>query len=130
MNNELCNTENNAVCEQKTGYRLYQPRVDIQRTDTTIYLEAEMPGVDEAGLNVDIERDVITLRGETDSELYNSDEQRHREFRPGRYHRSFRLGQQVDREGIKASIKQGLLRLELPLKEEEQRRKIAIESSE
>ncbi|MFT5122612.1 MAG: HSP20 family protein [Verrucomicrobiales bacterium] len=119
-----------AVCEQKTAPPVYQPVVDIYRTDTAIHLNAELPGVDEATLSVDLDNDVLTLKGETDASLYTGDGQRHEEFHPGRYHRSFRLGQQVDREGIKATIRNGLLHLQLPLKPEKQRRKITIDTAE
>jgi len=121
---------NTAVCEQKTALRTYQPVVDIYRTDAAIYLNAEMPGVDETTLSVALDNDILALRGDTDTGLYHSTGRRHQEFRPGRYQRSFRLGQQMNRDGIQASFKNGLLQLEIPLRAKNPRRKITIETTD
>ena len=130
MKHTKANTENTAVCEQKTALHTYQPVVDIYRTDAAIHLHAEMPGVDETTLSVALDNDVLALRGDTDTSLYHTTGRRHQEFRPGRYQRSFRLGQQMNRDGIQASFKNGLLRLEIPLRAERTRRKIKIESTD
>jgi HSP20 family protein len=129
MEHTKAKTENIAVCEQKTDLRTYQPVVDIYRTDAAIYLNAEMPGVDETTLSVALDNDILALRGDTDTGLYHTTGRRHQEFRPGRYQRSFRLGQRMNRDGIQASFKNGLLQLEIPLRTERPRRKIKIEST-
>ena len=129
MEHTKAKTENIAVCKQKTDLRTYQPVVDIYRTDAAIYLNAEMPGVDETTLSVALDNDILALRGDTDTGLYHTTGRRHQEFRPGRYQRSFRLGQRMNRDGIQASFKNGLLQLEIPLRTERPRRKIKIEST-
>ena len=129
MEHTKAKTENIAVCKQKTDLRTYQPVVDIYRTDAAIYLNAEMPGVDETTLSVALENDILALRVDTDTGLYHTTGRRHQEFRPGRYQRSFRLGQRMNRDGIQASFKNGLLQLEIPLRTERPRRKIKIEST-
>lgn len=129
MEHTKAKTGNIAVCEHKTDLRTYQPVVDIYRTDAAIYLNAEMPGVDETTLSVALDKDILALRGDTDTGLYHTTGRRHQEFRPGRYQRSFRLGQRMNRDGIQASFKNGLLQLEIPLRTERPRRKIKIEST-
>ena len=129
MEHTKAKTENNAVCKQKTDLRTYLPVVDIYRTDAAIYLNAEMPGVDETTLSVALDNDILALRGDTDTGLYHTTGRRHQEFRPGRYQRSFRLGQRMNRDGIQASFKNGLLLLEIPLRTERPRQKIKIEST-
>jgi HSP20 family protein len=121
---------NTAVREQKTDLRTYQPVVDIYRTDAAIHLNAEMPGVDKTTLSVALDNDILALRGDTDTCLYHTTGRHHQEFGPGRYQRSFRLGQQMNRDGIQASFENGLLQLEIPLRAKTQRRKIQIELTE
>jgi HSP20 family protein len=93
------------------------PSVDVREKNDKFEIIAELPGVRKENLNVDIDEDnrVVTLRGETSSEKDEGDEKYHyRERSYGSFQRSFSLPDNAKLEDIKASMKDGLLRLDIP----------------
>jgi len=105
----------------------WAPAVDIYEHDGNIVLTAELPGVDPKDVDVRVENNVLTLRGER---KWNNDVQResyHRVERAyGSFTRSFTLPNVVDTEKIKADFKEGMLKLVLPKREEAKPKQISI----
>lgn len=104
-------------------FAVAEPAVDVIRNDGRITLLADMPGVDETTLSVDLKSDVLTLSGKSPVEAGPS----YSEFGPVEYRRSFKLGEQIDRERIRASMKNGVLRVEMSLHPQNQPRKIEVQ---
>lgn len=90
------------------------PRVDIAETEDAVLLTAEMPGVDEAGIDVTVEKNVLTIRGSVQRPQLEGYTLAYSEYEIGDYEREFTLSQEIDREHIEATVKDGVLRLQLP----------------
>lgn len=102
------------------------PRCDIVESESAVHLLAEMPGVDKSGVSVQLEEGVLTITG-TPAQLASqasepaSEAQRSSsaprgvwsEFELGSYERRFRLSDAIDPDGIRATIANGLLTVEL-----------------
>jgi len=105
----------------------WAPAVDIYEQEGNIVLTAELAGLDPKDVDVRVENNVLTLRGER---KWNDDVSRdsyHRVERAyGTFTRSFTLPSVVDTEKIKADFKDGILRLTLPKKEEAKPKQISI----
>lgn len=107
------------------------PPVDISEDKERILLTAELPGFKESEVEVQMEGGVLTLRGERKYEEEKEGRTFHRRERSyGQFVRSFTLPNNVDRENIKASFRNGLLEIELPKREEAKPRQIPISGSD
>jgi HSP20 family molecular chaperone IbpA len=100
------------------------PRTTIYETEKEIVLLADLPGVDENHLDVSLEKNVLNIFGEVPQDenvnlIYS-------EYPVGNYERNFTISEEVDRNNITASVKDGILRLTLPKLPEVQARKIKI----
>jgi HSP20 family protein len=105
----------------------WAPAVDIYEKDGSIVLKAELPGVDPKDVDVRVENNVLTLRGERKFDSEVKREEYHRVERAyGSFTRSFTLPNVVDTEHIKAEYKDGVLRVNLPQKEEAKPKQISI----
>lgn len=110
--------------------RVYTPRVDIYETGDRLVLLADMPGVDTDDLDIRVESDELTIHGRVDETPVEGHQPAWREYGQGDYHRTFLLPEEVDTEKIDATLKQGVLRLELPKAESAKPRKIEVKSAE
>jgi HSP20 family protein len=106
----------------------FVPRADIYETDDTIVVVADMPGVDESSLDITLENNVLTINGCVEPMQPEGYSLTYAEYREGDYVRSFRLSDEIDREGIEATLKDGVLRLSLPKIREARTRKIEVKT--
>lgn len=105
----------------------WAPAVDIFEHEGNIVLKAELPGVDSKDVDVRVENNVLTLRGERKFDSEVKKESYHRVERAyGAFSRSFTLPTVVDTDHIKAEFKDGVLRLTLPKREEAKPKQITI----
>jgi HSP20 family protein len=105
----------------------WAPAVDIYEHDGDLVLKAELPGVDPKDVDVRVENNVLTLRGERKFESEVKRENYHRVERAyGTFSRSFTLPNVVDTDKIKADFKDGVLRVVLPQREEAKPKQISI----
>jgi HSP20 family protein len=112
---------------ERTRDRLaFVPRADIYETDDTIVVVADMPGVDESSLDITLENNELTINGYVEPMQPEDYSLTYAEYREGDYVRSFRLSDEIDREGIEATLKDGVLRLNLPKVKEARTRKIEV----
>jgi HSP20 family protein len=108
----------------------WAPAVDILERDGNIVLKAELPGVDPKDVDIRVENNTLTLRGERRIDGDAKREDYHRVERSyGAFERSFSLPTVVDTEKIRAEYKDGVLKLTLPKKEEAKPKQISINVS-
>lgn len=105
------------------------PAVDIFERDEMTVIVANMPGVEPRNVDVTLERQVLTLRGQTTPYAPEGYRRLSSEYRTGDYMRVFQLSDDIDQSEIKAELKNGVLRLELPRAAETKPKKIAIKSA-
>jgi HSP20 family protein len=105
----------------------WAPVVDIYEREGTIVLKAELPGIDPKDVDIRLENNVLTLRGERRIDDEVKRESYHRVERAyGTFSRSFTLPSVVDQEKIKADYHDGVLTLSLPKREEAKPKQITI----
>ncbi len=107
-------TTTREVAEERAPRRVYTPPADVFETAETIEVVADMPGVDESTLEITLERNVLTLDGRTAVNDPQAMTLTYSEYEAGSYHRAFTLSDEIAREGIKATMKNGVLHLSLP----------------
>ena len=109
----------------------WTPSVDIFESQDKIVLEAELAGMKPEDVDVSIENNVITLRGERKFEKDEETENYHRVERGyGAFTRSFTLPRTVTGEEASADFKNGILRITLPKREEAKARRIEVKGEE
>jgi HSP20 family molecular chaperone IbpA len=91
----------------------FVPRVDIYETEEKVVVVADMPGVDEASVDVTLEKNVLTINGYVEPEAPEGYNLAYAEYRVGDYVRSFSLSNEVDQNNIEATLKDGVLRLNM-----------------
>ncbi len=107
--------------------RAIHPRVNIVENENEFLLTAEVPGMVEDDIDVEIKEGVLSLRGHVKEEKETKeDNYRIKEFHSQNFERSFRLGDQVDPEKVAAKLEKGILRVSLGKKEIAKPRKVAI----
>jgi HSP20 family protein len=107
--------------------RSWTPAVDILEKNGDLILRAELPGVNEKEIDLKLDGNVLTLRGERKVEDERKDNNYHRMERfYGTFSRSFTLPESVDRDHIKADYKNGVLTVTLPQKPEVKPREITV----
>lgn len=105
----------------------WAPAVDIYEQGNDIVLKAELPGVDSKDVDIRLENNVLTLRGQRKFENEVKKESYHRVERSyGSFSRSFTLPSVVDQQAIKAEVKDGILKVVLPKREEAKPKQIEI----
>lgn len=119
-----------AVAESKKQVRRFTPRVDIYEIDNETVLLADMPGVDETSVEVTLEKDLLTIVGHVLHQPLDGYELAYAEYRVGDYKRTFIVSDDIDREKLEATVKNGILRLVLPKAETAKARRIEIQSSQ
>jgi HSP20 family protein len=106
----------------------WTPAVDIYETDGALVLKAELPDIKREDIDVNIENNMLTLRGERRIDHEVKQEQFHRIERAyGAFVRQFSLPTTVDAARIGAEYKNGVLTVTLPLREEAKPRSIKID---
>ena len=96
------------------------PAVNIREDEKQYSLELAVPGMDKKDLRIDINEDVLTISSEKRNESEESkDGYKRKEFSYSSFSRSFYIPENVSREKIEASYKDGILTVGLPKQEEE-----------
>lgn len=103
------------------------PPVDIYETPESLVVMADIPGIDPAHLDVRVENDMLTLRGQT--QHHASGDPCYSEYTLRGFFRQFALGERIDQDGIRAELKQGVLTLTLPKAEAATPRQIVVHAA-
>ena len=105
---------------------VFVPRADIYEREDALVLVADMPGVNENKVDINVERRVLTITGNVGVEEVKDHRLNYAEYETGDFERSFRLAGEVDVDKIEATVKDGVLRLVLPKAETARPKKIAV----
>ncbi len=115
---------------RERGERLrFAPVVDINETAEALEIEVEVPGMKPEEIDVTLAGQILTIKGEKKEAREEKKENYHLvERRFGSFQRSFRLPVEVDQAKLKATHKDGVLKLVLPKAEQAQAKKIEIKA--
>jgi HSP20 family molecular chaperone IbpA len=107
----------------------FTPRTDIYESEDAIFLSLDMPGVSQEGVEMTLEKNILTVKGSVADNRSEDYQLTYREYRVGDFQRAFALSDEVNRDAIDASMKNGVLRIILPKMEEAKARKIEVRSA-
>ena len=115
--------------DDSTGQLTQWPmRVDIREDENQIVVKADVPGMEQKDISVNVDNGMLTISGERKFSDEEHKEQYHRVERAyGRFSRSFQMPNTTDPENISASHKNGVLEVTLPKREEAKPRSIQVQ---
>lgn len=106
----------------------WSPPVDIEETPDRIVLRADLPGMQMEQIELKLQNDTLSIRGDRPFAANSRREDFLRIERPqGTFYRSFTLPRTVNQEGIQAELKNGVLEVTLPKKAETRPKQIRVE---
>lgn len=109
------------------GY--WHPAVDIFEDDEQFMVKVDLPGLEEKDIHVTFDGHLLTIQGERRDEDSNPGEEYYsRERFRGKFHRILHLPNTVSAEGLRARYHQGVLRVEIPKKEQARQKLIEVEA--
>lgn len=123
----------NRLVDQVRGGRQesWLPAVDVFDTRDAVLLKAELAGMDPADIEIEVEDNVLTIKGERRFEEKVDEERYYRvERRFGNFQRSLALPQGLKADGIQAGYEDGILTVSVPKGEEERPRRIEIKAKQ
>jgi HSP20 family protein len=134
MAQEVRSVEQRTPATTEGGERLpprpvFLPPADIYETKDSIVVLTEMPGVPPDGVDITLERRVLTIRGGSAASEHKGYQRVYNEYADGDYERVFTLSENIDRDRIEATLKDGVLHLVLPKAEAARARKIELKAS-
>ena len=107
--------------------RRWAPAVDVKETEDAYTVEADLPGLSKEEIDLQIEDNVVTLRGERNAESKEEKDGYHvYERRSGKFERSFKIPNGFDAAEVKAAYENGVLRVTLPKREETKPKQIEV----
>jgi len=107
---------------------VWSPPVDILEKGNEVVLKVDLPEVTQDEIDIRVEGNTLTIQGERRFIKSTSEENYIQIERPyGTFRRTFNLPRMIDQEGIKASYKDGVLRIVLPQKQEIQPKQVVVE---
>lgn len=112
--------------EQTIEGDFYRPLTDIFERPDSLTIVMEVPGVDRENIDIQIDKDRLTVVGRIGLERYGQLTPVYTEYEIGHFARSFQLSNLVDQEGIEASVDNGVLTLTLPKVKEAVPRRIEV----
>ncbi len=125
---------NNIFDMSLSGYpqeEAWGPAIDLYEKDKKFVIKAEIPGIKKEDLELSVEDGMLTIKGEKKNETKKEEEgSLRKELYYGSFQRQVNLGQEVDENKAKASYKNGVLKVELPKKEEKEKRQRKIDIKE
>lgn len=117
-----------ATDERTRPGRTVVPDVDIWEADDALFLRADLPGVDENSVAVNLDEGKLSIEGRVAVEDYENLSPVYTEYVVGNYARSFHLSDAIDPDKIRAKLADGVLELELPKADRVRRREIPIQT--
>jgi HSP20 family protein len=117
------------IMKEEVGKGVWSPPVDILERGNEVVLKMDLPGVNQNEIEVRVEENILIVQGERRFTKDVLDESYIQIERPyGTFRRTFNLPRMIDHEGIKASYKDGVLRVALPKRQEAQLKQVLVES--
>lgn len=125
---DVASTKNPSAGEESVHVSVLRPAVDIFEGSNAISLIANLPGVEERGLTLEVADKTLTIRGDIQIDMPAQIEPGHAEVYSTRYQRAFTLSDELDAGSIQASLKDGLLSVTIPKREDIRSRRIEVSS--
>lgn len=132
MNNVVRSSNQSALQqrdEEKNTKETLLPAVDIIEEADAIKLVADMPGVTNESLNVELDNNVLSLEGDISLNMPEGLSALHAEVRGQRFARRFNLSHEVDSDAVSATIVNGVLTVTLPKKDSHRTRRIEVQAA-
>lgn len=109
--------------------RVYSPHIDICETADALWLFADMPGVDDKAVDVNVADGILTIDGRVALTEYENLQPVYTEYNVGNFLRRLAISTDIDTARIKARLRDGVLELELPKAERVKPRRIQVQTS-
>lgn len=117
----------NGAANSSSGSSQWVPRVDVREEADRFVILTDLPGVDPEQIEIQMDKGVLSIKGQRSSEAASETERYSRlERRHGSFHRDFALPDSADAEGIVASGRNGVLEISIPKKAESTPRRIQV----
>ena len=118
--------ELNANEERTEAGKFYSPHTDIHETSDAVVVTMEVPGVGKSGIDIRLDKGVLTVTGTIDSKKYEPLRPIYSEYNVGNFVRSFTVSTKIDSDAISAVAAEGVLTVRLPKAKEALPKRIAI----
>jgi len=129
--NRLFNTVFDGPAPNGSTMRRWMPAMDLLETDDHFVLRADLPGMTEDDVSIELEDNVLTVSGERKADHEERREGFYRVERAfGAFSRSLTLPKGIDPEGVSAAFEKGVLEVHVPKPEQRKPRKISINVGE
>ncbi|MBS3667485.1 MULTISPECIES: Hsp20/alpha crystallin family protein [Halomonadaceae] len=115
--------------EEQRSQETLLPAVDIIEESNALKLVADMPGVTNETLKIELDNNVLSLEGEIALNMPEGLSALHAEVRGQRFARRFNLSHEVDSDAISATLANGVLTLTLPKKDSHRTRRIEVQAA-
>lgn len=116
--------------ERTRSRQVYIPQVDIRESETAITLFVDMPGVADDGVDITIEKNVLTIKGTVPQDDLAGYSPAFSEYGLGDYERTFSISNEIDRDKVEAVLRNGVLKLVLPKAKHAMSHKVTVRSVE
>ena len=111
----------------KERFSTFAPKLNVSEDEISVEISAELPGMNENDIEVSLDKDVLTIKGEKKAESESREKSfHHMERSYGTFQRSIRISDEVEPNNIKATFKDGVLVITLPKVEKEAARVIEV----
>jgi len=124
--NATCSPRSSAPATSGVTESLRKPRYNVTGTADAYEVRVEMPGVAKGGVKIDLDDNILTLRGDRAASVPEGFKTLHRELSPLSYLLRLRLNTPVNEDQMTARFEDGVLVLSLPIKEAAKPRQIPV----
>lgn len=124
--NTTCSTRNCTPATSGVTESLRKPLYNVKGSPEAYEVRIELPGVPKSSVKLDLEDNILTVRGERSATVPEGLKTLHRELSPLSYLLRLRLNTPVDEEQMTAKLEDGVLTLRLPIKEAAKPRQIPV----
>ena len=118
--------ESEQKSERTVSGRYFTPPADIYETEKDLVLMVDMPGVDKDKVSVRLEDGELEIEGHVSADGFDKMQVLFSEYNVGNYYRRFAVSNDIQKDAIEASMRDGVLSLRLPKTPKAQPRKIAV----
>ncbi|MFN0197029.1 MAG: Hsp20/alpha crystallin family protein [Planctomycetaceae bacterium] len=122
----MTTTTTQAPAVATTNRQTVAPKVDIYDSQNEITLYAEMPGVDENSIDISLENNLLTIAGQASTPEMEGYAPYQIESAFPNYERNFKIHELIDQDQISATLKDGVLKLQLPKSQRVRQKKIEV----
>ena len=102
----------NDFSSSMNNFSSLEPKFEVLNTDAMYCIRAEIPGMSKKDIDIELENNTLSISG--DRKWNDKDQNNYSEFSYGKFYRSFNLPENVKENNIKASMKDGILSVQVP----------------